>query len=56
MAGQGDGVGLVVYDDTVRQFIPSRTGRSHLRQPARRAVEGRAGWPDRCRGGAAARR
>ena len=31
MAGQGDGIGLVVYDDAVRQFIPSRTGRSHLR-------------------------
>jgi uncharacterized protein (DUF58 family) len=31
MTGQGDGIGLVVYDDTVRQFIPSRTGRSHLR-------------------------
>jgi uncharacterized protein (DUF58 family) len=31
MAGQGDGIGLVVYDDTLRQFIPSRTGRSHLR-------------------------
>jgi uncharacterized protein (DUF58 family) len=31
MTGQGDGIGLVVYDDSVRQFIPSRTGRSHLR-------------------------
>lgn len=31
MTGQGDGIGLVVYDETVRQFIPSRTGRSHLR-------------------------
>jgi uncharacterized protein (DUF58 family) len=29
---QGDGVGLVAYDDEVRQFIPSRTGPSHLRK------------------------
>src|SRR5687768_11785619 len=32
MSGQGDGIGLVVYDDAVRQFIPSRTGRSHIRR------------------------
>ena len=31
LTGQGDGIGLVVYDDAVRQFIPSRTGRSHAR-------------------------
>ena len=31
LSGQGDGVGLVVYDAAIRQFIPSRTGRSHVR-------------------------
>ena len=31
LSGQGDGIGLVVYDTAVRQFIPSRTGRSHVR-------------------------
>jgi uncharacterized protein (DUF58 family) len=31
LSGQGDGIGLVVYDDAVRQFIASRTGRSHVR-------------------------
>ena len=31
LSGQGDGIGLVVYDTKVRQFIPSRTGRSHIR-------------------------
>jgi len=31
LAGQGDGVGLLVYDDAVRQFIPGRSGRLHLR-------------------------
>ena len=31
LLGQGDGVGLVVYDQTVRQFIRGRSGRSHLR-------------------------
>lgn len=31
LAGQGDGIGLVVYDAAVRRFIPSRTGRSHIR-------------------------
>ena len=31
ISGQGDAVGLVAYDDAVRQFLPSRTGRSHLR-------------------------
>jgi uncharacterized protein (DUF58 family) len=31
LTGQGDGIGLVVYDDAVRQFVPSRTGRSHVR-------------------------
>jgi uncharacterized protein (DUF58 family) len=31
LLAQGDGVGLVVYDETVRQFIPGRSGRSHLR-------------------------
>jgi uncharacterized protein (DUF58 family) len=28
---QGDGAGLIIYDDTVRQFIPARSGRLHLR-------------------------
>jgi uncharacterized protein (DUF58 family) len=31
LAGQGDGIGLVVYDAAVRQYIPSRTGWSHIR-------------------------
>ena len=31
LLGQGDGVGLLVYDQTVRQFIGGRSGRSHLR-------------------------
>jgi uncharacterized protein (DUF58 family) len=30
-AGQGDAVGLTVYDDRVRDYIPSRTGQTHLR-------------------------
>ena len=29
---QGDAVGLVVYDDGVRQYVPSRAGPSHLRR------------------------
>jgi uncharacterized protein (DUF58 family) len=29
---QGDGAGLVVYDDEIREYIPSRTGPSHLRK------------------------
>ena len=29
---QGDGVGLVAYDDKIREFIPSRTGPLHLRR------------------------
>ena len=32
IAGQGDAIGLVAYDDAVREFLPSRTGRSHLRR------------------------
>jgi uncharacterized protein (DUF58 family) len=31
LTAQGDGIGLVIYDQAVRQFIPSRTGRSHVR-------------------------
>ena len=31
IAGQGDAVGLVIYDESVRQYLPSRTGQSHLR-------------------------
>ena len=30
-SGQGDAVGLVVYDQGVRRYVPSRTGSSHLR-------------------------
>src|SRR4029450_11098713 len=30
LLGQGDGVGLLVYDQVVRQFIGGRSGRSHL--------------------------
>ena len=30
-AGQGDAIGLVVHDDAVRQFVPSRPGPTHLR-------------------------
>ena len=28
---QGDAIGLVVYDETLRQYVPSRSGPSHLR-------------------------
>jgi uncharacterized protein (DUF58 family) len=31
LLAQGDGVGLVVYDDMVRQFSGARSGRAHLR-------------------------
>jgi uncharacterized protein (DUF58 family) len=31
VAAQGDAPGLVVYDDTIRQYIPSRVGQPHLR-------------------------
>jgi uncharacterized protein (DUF58 family) len=31
VAGQGDAVGLVVFDETLRQYIPSRLGQTHLR-------------------------
>ena len=31
IAGQGDAVGLAIYDETVRQYVPSRIGQSHLR-------------------------
>ncbi len=31
VAGQGDAVGLAIYDESVRQYLPSRTGQSHLR-------------------------
>jgi len=31
IAGQGDAVGLAVYDEEVRQYVPSRAGQSHLR-------------------------
>jgi uncharacterized protein (DUF58 family) len=30
-AGQGDAVGLVVHDDAIRQYLPGRTGQTHLR-------------------------
>jgi uncharacterized protein (DUF58 family) len=31
IAAQGDGVGLVLFDESVRQFLPSRSGQVHLR-------------------------
>src|SRR5687767_3432171 len=31
LSRQGDAVGLVVYDDELRQYVPSRSGTSHLR-------------------------
>jgi uncharacterized protein (DUF58 family) len=31
IAGQGDAVGLTVYDDRLRHYIPSRPGQTHLR-------------------------
>ena len=31
IAGQGDAVGLAIYDEAVRQYVPSRIGQSHLR-------------------------
>jgi uncharacterized protein (DUF58 family) len=31
VSGQGDAVGAVVYSDSVRQYIPGRSGASHLR-------------------------
>jgi uncharacterized protein (DUF58 family) len=31
IAGQGDAVGLTVYSDKLQQYIPSRTGQTHLR-------------------------
>jgi uncharacterized protein (DUF58 family) len=31
LAGQGDAVGLTVYDEILRTYLPSRPGRSHLR-------------------------
>jgi len=31
IAGQGDGVGLTVYDEALRHYIPSRPGQTHLR-------------------------
>jgi len=30
-AGQGDAVGLLVYDEAIRQYLPSRTGQTHVR-------------------------
>ena len=31
IAGQGDAVGLTIYDEAVRHYIPSRTGQTHVR-------------------------
>jgi uncharacterized protein (DUF58 family) len=31
IANQGDAIGLVLHDDSVRKYLPSRTGQSHLR-------------------------
>jgi uncharacterized protein (DUF58 family) len=30
--GQGDAAGLIVYDEAVRHYLPSRVGQAHLRQ------------------------
>jgi uncharacterized protein (DUF58 family) len=32
IAGQGDAVGLVVYDQAIRHYVPSRLGQTHLRR------------------------
>lgn len=32
IAGQGDAIGLVTYNDALRDYLPSRTGRLHLRR------------------------
>jgi uncharacterized protein (DUF58 family) len=32
IVGQGDAAGLVVFSDTVRQYVPSRSGQAHLRR------------------------
>jgi uncharacterized protein (DUF58 family) len=32
ISGQGDAVGLVVYDQTIRHYVPSRLGQTHLRR------------------------
>ena len=32
VAGQGDAIGLVTYDASLRDYLPSRTGRLHLRR------------------------
>ena len=32
IVGQGDAAGLVVFSDTVRQYVPSRSGQVHLRR------------------------
>ena len=46
IAGQGDAVGLAIYDETVRQYVPSRIGQSHLRAVlAALANSGRRGRP-----------
>jgi uncharacterized protein (DUF58 family) len=31
IAGQGDAVGLTIYDQAVRQYVPGRIGQTHLR-------------------------
>jgi uncharacterized protein (DUF58 family) len=30
--GQGDAAGLIVYDEAIRQYLPSRVGQAHLRR------------------------
>ena len=32
IVGQGDAAGLVVFSDTIRQYVPSRSGQAHLRR------------------------
>ena len=31
IAGQGDAIGLAIYDEKIRQYVPGRVGQSHLR-------------------------
>jgi uncharacterized protein (DUF58 family) len=32
IVGQGDAAGLVIFSDTIRQYVPSRSGQAHLRR------------------------
>ena len=46
VAGQGDGVGVSIYDDKVRQFIPSRYRPIPSARGARGAFEDADVWSD----------